>query len=177
MAAPNLAASSIVAAKVVAVTGPTPGTVQNRLTTSSSLTIFSSTTSASAICRLSNLKLSKSGAIAVITCVGKLAASTRAIKLFEPPEAMRHPSLRASAPISEMYFERVRTSVDLTRSCALIFLCFSEVRCACRSAPRRQASHSVRASRLSVLIFLSRVAYMGAKLGSARMTSCPNASR
>jgi hypothetical protein len=111
---------------------PDPGAVQSRLTTSSSLTIFSSSASASAVCRLSIRKLSKSGAVAAITCAGRLAASTRAIKLFEPPVAMRQPSRRASAPISEMYFERVRTSVDLIRSCALIFRCLSDVRCAWR---------------------------------------------
>lgn len=41
--------------------------------------------------------------MAAITCAGKPAASALAAKLFDPPVAMRHPSRRANAPMSEMY--------------------------------------------------------------------------
>ena len=67
-----------------------------------------------------------------MTCAGRPAASTLAPKLFDPPVAMRQPSRRASEPMSEMYLERVRTKVDLTRSSARIRRWRSEVRCACR---------------------------------------------
>lgn len=66
--------------------------------------------------------------MACSTCAGKLAASTRAIKLSDPTVAMRQPSRRAKEPMSEMYFERVRTRVVLTRSYARIRRCRSEVR-------------------------------------------------
>ena len=55
-----------------------------------------------------------------MTCAGRRAAPTLTPKLSEPPVAMRLPSRRASEPTSEMYFERVRTSVDLTRNCDLM---------------------------------------------------------
>src|SRR5262249_34119300 len=52
----------------------------------------------------------------------------------------------------------------------------AEVRCAGRYAPSRQASASVRASRRSVFTRRLRLAYIGAKFGSATITSWPSPS-
>src|SRR6266508_4736666 len=49
--------------------------------------------------------------------------------------------------------------------------------CAGRYAPSRQASANARASRRSVFTLRVRVAYMGAKFGSATITLWPSPSR
>src|SRR5215813_9305446 len=76
-----------------------------------------------------------------------------------------------------MYRVLVLTSPSRTASSARTRLYSSEVRCARRYAPRRQASANVRASRRSVFTRLLRVAYIGAKFGSATITSWPSSSR
>jgi hypothetical protein len=66
---------------------------------------------------------------------------------------------------------RVRTKASRTVSRARTCRWASDSRCAGRYASTRQASASARASRRSVLIFRVRVAYIGAKFGSATITS------
>jgi hypothetical protein len=108
-------------------TGPTPGTLHSLCTTASALAISSSRLSAALICSLSALSMTSSGSICAGVCAGNPADSTRRAKLGDGPALMRQPSRRAGAPMSAMYFERVRTSVSRTDRWALTSRCRSDV--------------------------------------------------
>ena len=72
---------------------------------------------------------------------------------------------------------RVCTSASRTATWARSARLASEFRCAGRYAPSSQASRRARASRRSVFTLRLRCAYIGAKFGSATITSCPRSSK
>jgi hypothetical protein len=72
---------------------------------------------------------------------------------------------------------RLLTSASLATSRAVTRRCCSDRRWDGRYDPLRQASASARASRRSVFTRRVLIPYMGAKFGSATITSCPRSSR
>ena len=115
------------------------------------------------------------GASRVWRGAGSPRASTCRTKVRLLLPGTRYPSCRTSVRTRLMYFVRLPTSASRTATSARRSRAPAELRCAARYAPSAQASHSARASRRSVLILRLRVAYIGAKFGSAaiaRRTTC-----
>lgn len=126
--------------------------------------------SAAAISSFSGRRSASTGRSSACSASGSSTAASRARKRPLAPGATRSPSRRQSDFASTMYRARVRTSVSRTTSSARTCRWASLVRCAGRYAPVWHASASVRASRRSVFTRRERLAYIGAKFGSATIT-------
>src|SRR6185437_4881742 len=94
----------------------------------------------------------------------------------DAPHQRAHPSWRHSARVTLIIRVRERTNASRTLSCLRTDRHGSAVRWAARYRPARQASHSARPSRRSVLIRRFRVAYIAAYEGAPTTTSWPSDS-
>lgn len=159
------------ATTALAVIGPMAGAVASKATVGSVWLSRAIRASAVAICAFRGVRTASNGASSAANAAASGNSLIRSAACSAVLLRTRSPSRRTSAFATLMNRVRARTSASRTASSARTCRRAGVVRWAGRYAPSRSASAKVRASRRSVFTRRDRVAYIGAKLGSATMTA------